>query len=394
MLNDLLPRGAATPSLPDAAPRPRIRVLDPSLFTTPYCEALVGALDQRGTDVMLLGRPLRKGEVRPRVPFEPRFYRRSDSLPRRMGKPGMALKALEHCTDLTRFALGRRPGMTVSHFQWLPFPLADYAGLRLCRRRGPVVVTVHDTTPFNGTPSSALQLRGFTAALGLADRLIVHTRTGLEKLVASGLDRARIRCIPHGPLGNFTDLPPPSRSGPMTLVAFGKIRPYKGIDLLIEALALLSAEDRQGLRVVVAGEAMMDIAPLRAQIAAARLEATVELRPGHLNDEAMRELFSEASGFVFPYREIEASGVLFLVQGLRRWMVASRLGAFAETIRDGESGRLVPPDDVPALAQALRECARQRPCPPASAPVASWDTIAEATLATYQEALEEWRTRH
>lgn len=394
MLNDLLPRVAASPPSPAAAPWPRIRVLDPSLFTIPYCEALVGALGRRGADATLVGRPLRPGEVRPRVPFEPSFYRRSDSLPRRIGKPGMALKALEHCTDLARFALGRRPAATVAHFQWLPFPLADYAGLRLCRSRGPVVVTVHDTTPFNGTPSSVLQLRGFTAALGLADRLIVHTRTGLEKLVASGLDRARLRCIPHGPLGDFTDIPPPPRAGPMTLVAFGKIRPYKGIDLLIEALAMLSTEDRQALRVVVAGEAMMDVAPLRAQIAAARLEGTVELRLGHLSDEAMRELFAEASGFAFPYREIEASGVLFLVQGLRRWMVASRLGAFAETIRDGESGRLVPPGDVPALAQALRECARQRPRPPAAAPVTSWDTIAEATLATYQEALQDWRSQH
>jgi len=395
LADDVPPRAPIIPSEPvKAAMLPHIWVLDPSLFTIPYCEALVGALEDKGAGVTLVGRPLRQGEAPPRVPFEPRFYRHSDSLPRRFGKPGMALKALEHCADIVSFALAGRPSAMITHFQWLTFPLADYVGERLCQARGPVVITVHDTTPFNGTPSSMMQLRGFTAALGKADRLIVHTRTGLEKLAASGLDPARIRCIPHGPLGGFTDIPPPPETGPMTLVAFGKIRPYKGVDLLIQALAALDAEDRRALRVIVAGEPLMDVAPLQAEIEAAGLGGTIELRLGHLDDAAMRALFTEASGFVFPYREIEASGVLFLVQGLGRWLVASDLGAFAETITDGASGRLVPPGDVRALTEALRECARRRPRPTAAAPmVLGWDMIAEATLSTYQEALQDWQAR-
>jgi glycosyltransferase involved in cell wall biosynthesis len=371
-----------------------VRVVDPSLFTVPYCEALVGALEEAGAEVKLVGRPPRKGETRPRIPFEPRFYRRSDTLSRRIGKPGMALKALEHCLDATSFALSALPKGAIAHFQWLPFPLADSIALRFCRRRGPVVVTVHDTTPFNGTPTSKLQLHGFTAALGLADRLIVHTWTGLEHLVASGLDRARIRCIPHGPLGGFEDVPPPPETGPMTLVAFGKIRHYKGIDVLIEALAALSREERKALKVIVAGEPMMDIAPLQARSAATGLDGTIEWRLGHLGEETMRDLFTEAGGFVFPYREIEASGVLFLVQGLGRWMIASRLGAFAETISDGETGRLVAAEDVPALTEALRECVRFRPRPSAAVSVQGWDDIAEATLATYREALLHWQATH
>jgi glycosyltransferase involved in cell wall biosynthesis len=368
-----------------------IRVIDPSLFTVPYCEALVEALERAGAEVKLVGRPLRGGEPVPRVPLEPRFYRYSDTLPRRIGKAGAALKAAEHCADAIGLALSARPAETVMHFQWLPFPLADYAGLSLCRRKGPVVVTVHDTTPFNGTPTSMLQLRGFSAALGLADRLIVHTQTGVEHLVASGLDRNKIRCIPHGPLGGFDNIPPPPRTGPMTLVTFGKMRHYKGIDLLIEALAALGAEERQALRVIIAGEPLMDLAPLKERIAASGLGGTVELRPEFLSEDAMRELFAEAEGFIFPYREIEASGVLFLVQGLRRWIIASRLGAFAETIVEGESGRLVPAEDVPALTRALQECAQRRPQPSGAVSVTGWDDIAQATLATYNEALLHWR---
>ncbi|MFC3125021.1 glycosyltransferase [Pseudoroseomonas globiformis] len=375
---------------PGAAPL-RARVIDPSLFTIPYCEALVTALDEAGVDVQLVGRPLRAGEMPLRTPFDPRFYRWSDTLPRRIGKTGAALKALEHCADLASLAVRGLPGGSVAHFQWLPFPMADSVGLRLCRARGPVVVTVHDTTPFNGTPTSRLQLHGFIAALGLADRLIVHTQTGLEQLVASGLDRRRIRCIPHGPLGGFGDIPPPPRSGPMTLVVFGKIRPYKGIDILIAALAALGPDERRMLRVIIAGEPMMDVAPLQARIVSDGLGGTVELRLGHLDEAAMRALFTEAEGFVFPYREIEASGVLFLVQGLGRWLIASRLGAFAETISHGETGRLVPSEDVPALTAALLECVHSRPRPVGTVPVTGWDSIARATIATYREAFLHWR---
>lgn len=367
-------------------------MVDPSLFTTPYDEALVDALARVGADVKLLGRSPRRGEVLPGVPFEPHFYRWSDTLPRRIGKPGAALKALEHCIGMASLAL-TKPRGSVTHFQWLPFPLADRAALRLCGRKGPVVVTVHDTTPFNGAPTSVWQLHGFTAALAAADRLIVHTQAGLERLVATGLDHERIRCIPHGPLGGFEDIPPPDRTGPVTLVAFGKMRPYKGIDLLVEALAALGPDERRALRVIVAGEPMMDLGPIEARIAAAGLADTIALRPGYLDEASIRSLLTEADGFVFPYREIEASGVLFLVQGLGRWIIASRLGAFAETILDGESGRLVPAEDIPALAEALREYVRSRPQPSKGALVLNWEVIAQRTIDTYQEALLQWRDR-
>ena len=121
------------------------------------------------------------------------------------------------------------------------------------------------------------------------------------------------------------------------------MRPYKGLDVLVAALALLPPETRESLRVVIAGEPLMDLAPLHATIRTAGLEPTVEISPRRLDDAEMHALFEMADAFAFPYREIEASGVFYLVQGLARWVIASRLGAFAEAIEDGVSGRLVTP---------------------------------------------------
>lgn len=366
-----------------------VRIVDPSLFTAAYDEALVRALRAEGCDAVLNAREARPGEMPPTVPLDTRFYRRFDDAPRRLGGLGAALKAAEHVRDGLALAAAGMPG-AVTHFQWLPFPLADARILRRVRQRGPVVVTVHDTRPFNDAPTSRVQRWGFATALAAADRLVVHTEAGRGRLADLGLAPERIRVIPHGPLGIARPLRRRPDAGRFTLVAFGKMRPYKGLDLLGAALGRLDARRRAGLRVIVAGEPMMDLASLRDIVAGAGLGGIVEIVPRRLGEAEMERLFERADGFVFPYREIEASGVFYLVQGLDRWVIASRIGAFAEAIEDGVSGRLVPPGDVAALAAALVECADLAPAPSAPARVTDWATIARATLTTYAEARAAW----
>jgi glycosyltransferase involved in cell wall biosynthesis len=366
-----------------------VLVIDPSLFTAPYDEALVAALRALGVEATLVGRRCRIGETELEVPFRASFYRRFDAAPRRHGAAGAFLKGLEHVAGGAALARSVRRERACAHFQWLPLPIADALVLRLVRRGGPVVVTVHDTEPFNGAPTARLQVKGVAAALRLADRLIVHTASGKDRLTAMGLDRQRIRVVPHGPLGGHRSRvsAPGAR---YTLVAFGKMRPYKGLDLLVAAVAACPVAIRNALRIVVAGEPMIDLEPLRRAIAAAGLSRTVEIEARRFSEAEMAALFDEADGFVFPYREIEASGVFYRVQGLKRWLVASRLGAFAEAIADGVSGRLVAAGDVAALTGALVECAQRRPSPTGVPVVTGWPAIAVATREVYREAWGAW----
>ena len=387
LLSGKFARPAAGAALAARQVHDRVSVVDASLFSLPYDEALVGALIAAGLRAELVGRPLRLGEAAPSVPFRPRFYRRLDAAPRRLGAAGAVLKAAEHLADGLAVA-ARAEGLL--HFQWLPFPLADTLVLRLCRRRGPVVATVHDTTPFNGDPSHPLQARGFAAALAAAHRLVVHTAAGRDRIAGLGIAPERIAIVPHGPLGEALPRRRPPSGRRFTLVAFGKMRPYKGLDVLVEALARLEPGASAGLRVVIAGEPMLDLAPLRRRIAEARLGETVAVVPRRLDAGEMQALLRSADGFVFPYRAIEASGVFFRVQGLGRWVIASRLGAFAEALEDGVSGRLVAPNDPGALAAALREAAVARPVPAAAPRVTGWDEIARATAAVYDAAWRDW----
>jgi len=370
----------------------RVSVIDPSMFTAAYDEALVSALLRTGAETELVGRPMRQEENLPTVPYREVFYRNCDLAPRRFGRVGAAVKAIEHARDHLLFAVSRRRPR-IAHYQWIVFPLIDTFALQLARRHGPVVVTVHDTTPFNGTPTHRLQASGFLAALRSADRLIVHTAAGKLRLVERGICEERIAVVPHGPLGSDGPSRIDQADRRWTIVAFGKMRPYKGLEVLIEAVARLDRETRGMLRLIVAGEPMMDLAPLHRCIREHDLTGTVDVVDRRLDRSEMDTLFAGADSFVFPYREIEASGVFYLVQGLGRWVIASRLGAFVEALEDGRSGRLVAPGDVRDLAAALDEACTERRIPTAAPRVTGWDAIARETLAVYAAAHCDWEAR-
>jgi glycosyltransferase involved in cell wall biosynthesis len=175
------------------------------------------------------------------------------------------------------------------------------------------------------------------------------------------------------------------------MVLFGELKPYKGLDILVEAVAALPLPLRRQLRVIVAGRPRMDIAPLVSRIAALGLGGQFELRLRRLSEEEMAALFAEADGFVFPYRQIDASGVYYLVGSLGKWLIASRVGVFAEEMSSRAQGTLVPPEDVPALAQALHRAIAERPRGSACENEIPWSDIGRATRALYERARAGYR---
>jgi glycosyltransferase involved in cell wall biosynthesis len=284
----------------------------------------------------------------------------------------------------------RRSRPEVVHFQWTVVPLVDAAAMALIRRWAPLVLTVHDTVAYNGQNMPWMQRLGYRLPAKLAHRVIVHTRAGRQALLRHGLPEARVCVIPHGPLALPVSAPPAAARDPRwTLVLFGEIKPYKGLDLLVEAVASLAAPLRRQLRVVVAGRPRMSLAPLVARMRELRLEEHFELRPRRLTEEEMAALFAEADGFVFPYRQVDASGVYYLVKPLGKWLIASRVGVFLEEL-GSEGPQTVPPGDVPALARALEHAITRRPCGSARPAGASWTDIGCTTRALYERARAEF----
>lgn len=372
----------------------RALLVDPSLFTAPYDAGLSAGLAAADVDICWATRRLRDHEEHELDPAIQRqiFYPVTDRGRRLNNTVWRRFKGLEHIAGLARLiALARR--FDVVHFQWAMVPNVDAVATRLLQSMSvPVVLTVHDTTSFNGKVMSRWQTGGSHSMWRTVDHIIVHTAPSREAVLSAGVDPDRVTVVPHGPIAKPAGTSADRESGRWRIVLFGRLQSYKGVDLLIEALGELDPAVRDQLDVVVAGEPVIDLEPLAARAQALGLGDILRFKPQYLSNAEMGDLLSSADCFVLPYRAIDASGVLYLVSQFDRWIIASDLGAFREEIGDDmEAGELVPPDDVSALAAAIQRSIGRRPLRLARSRACSWAEIGMRTRDVYKRLVSSRR---
>lgn len=380
-----------------------IAMVDPSLFTIQYdCElvhALTAANDhgKPGQRVVLYGRPLRPEEALSHpIPLAAQFYRASETLPRTVRR---AAKGVEHAVDMSIFTIRMalvRPD--IIHFQWCPLPIFDRAGIGLLRHLAPVVLTVHDPNPYNGHPVGIMS-RGARELSQLFDAVIVHSAGGKSQLVRDGIDQAKTHVVPHGPLAAKTSSrESASARGRFTIVFFGKIKAYKRLDLLVQAVAKLPPALKEKVHLIVVGEPLIDIDDIQAAATTAGIQTSWELRFVH--DDEIDFWLSRADLFVFPYRDIDASGVFMSCLKYGKPVIATRIGAFREVLQGGVHGYLIDVGQpaeafTAAIADLMRdpELARRMGMEVSRLMNAlpSWLDIARMTTNIYSEARDRWR---
>jgi glycosyltransferase involved in cell wall biosynthesis len=133
----------------------------------------------------------------------------------------------------------------------------------------------------------------------------------------------------------------------------------------------------------------MDIAPLKARIAELEIADIIELRVGYLSNEALATLLEDADCILFPYRQIDASGAYYMAKPLKKWIIASAVGVFADDMVEGQTGALVPPSDSHALAHALEQALENRAAPAGVSAAPSWVEIGKLTKVQYRLAAEQ-----
>ncbi len=229
------------------------------------------------------------------------------------------------------------------------------------------------------------------------DAVIAHSELGARQLQwEAGVDAERIHVIPHGAFDYLTRLPDEKplpeelegAEGPVILF-FGLLRPYKGLDTLLEAFRRV-----EGAELWIVGNPRMDVEPLRrlAEEAPGRVRFVTRF----VDDAEIPAIFRRADVVVLPYRDAEHSGVLYTALAFGKAMVVSAVGGFTEVAAEGLA-RLVSPDDPAELAGVLDELvgdpAARAELGEAAARAAagrySWDEVAKQTLALYEELLEE-----
>ncbi len=382
----------------------RIHVVDPSAYTPPYDHALCRALGMAGADVELYTSRFAYGAVPPAEGYVRRewFYRlgHRGSVAGRRSQARLALKLIEHVPDMVRY---RRAALAadVVHFQWLTVQPLDVHLLPRRRAgtmgsRPKLVLTAHDVMP---REPRAGQLRAQRRLYERFDAIVVHSEHGRARLVDElNVDPELVHVIPHGAFAHLAEGPvgpPPYEAiGPVVL-CFGLIRPYKGIDVLLEAWRGPSLEGvGVGAELWIAGMPRGDLPTLLGGDPRSLAAIGVRLDARFIPDSELPAYFHRADLVVLPYLQADQSGVLFTALAFGKPLLLSDVGGFPEIASTG-AARAVPAGDPAALRAALREllgdpaalaemaaCARA-----AAAGPYSWEAVARAHMELYGRLL-------
>jgi len=141
------------------------------------------------------------------------------------------------------------------------------------------------------------------------------------------------------------------------LLFFGFIRHYKGLDLLLEAMAMCKSKSgdqssNKEIKLVVAGEFYDDPAPYHALIEELGIANNVILHDKYIPKEAVKFYFAAADLVTQPYRDATQSGVTQIAYHFARPMLVTNVGGLAEIVPDGVSG-LVTDVDAKSIANAI-----------------------------------------
>lgn len=263
-------------------------------------------------------------------------------------------------------------------------------------RRYPLVLTIHDPRHHLGdrnaqkTPQMIMDL-GYHCA----DQVIVH---GCQ-LKQVTVDKLRIpseivHVIPHIVLGDNT-VHDQIQEEDHLILFFGRIWEYKGLDYLIRAEPLITAEVPDA-RIMIAGQGESFARYRRMMVHPERFIVYNE----YISHDKRAELFQRASVVALPYVDASQSGVIPIAYTFAKPVVATAVGALPEMVEPGRTGYLVPPCDEGALADAIvrllrdKELRRQMgangkrkidtECSP--------DAVAQQTLAVYRCAIDSGRS--
>jgi glycosyltransferase involved in cell wall biosynthesis len=349
-----------------------------------YAWNLCQALGEAGAEVTLLT------NTRYELAARPRAFRADPCFDATVGYARTA-------ASLLRRIAGTIPDLV--HAQSLISTRFDAVLWPLVRRRSPLVITAHNV---RGHERARLESWTLWRCLRSADAVIVHTEESARVVTARIGPGTCVRVVRHGDYAFFAGdgvedrqqarrrlgLPIHAR----ILLAFGTIRPYKGIRELIVAFGRIR-DHYPDAYLVIAGPLMVGTeAEYREAIRKAGVEDAVAFRPQYVPHDSVATYFRAADVAVYNYHDVTDSGSLRIACTLGTPVVATSVGGFREFLTDGVTARLVPPGVPERLVDAIGDVLAD---PVGAAKMAeaaralaasswSWAESARATLELYR----------
>jgi len=234
---------------------------------------------------------------------------------------------------------------------WTVFwaPCFGYISWALKRKNIKVVFFCHNAVEHESAKWKVLLTK---SVLKQASRFVVHTQED-KRNILNLLPEAKIAVQPHPIYDHFPEakgeLP---RRRALELLFYGFVRPYKGLDDLIDAMGQLKGKD---IQLTIAGEFWKGEEETRNRITELGLDEQIELRPRYHTDQETAELFHRADVVVLPYRSATGSGVVPIAYHYNKPVIVTSVGGLPDVVKDGQTGFVVPVKDASALVQAINQ---------------------------------------
>jgi len=316
------------------------------------------------------------------------------------------MKGLEYVVDylfFIRHCLGTKPD--IIHFQWFLIPLADAIYLKVLKRLGfRIVYTAHNILPHEETKNDK---KKYERVYNTVDRIIMHSHNNkVELLDLLTVESSKIKIIPHGGYDDFKIIERMSKEDARnrlnmskageTILFFGIIREYKGLQYLIKSLKIVKEKFPQ-VKLVIAGKPAVDFWKHFKLIDDLSLGESISLHLQFIPTKDVPLYFYASDLVVLPYIKTYQSGIVFMAYTFKRPVVVTKTGGLPEVVEDGKSGYVVPPRDENLLAEAIIKILKNKKLAKRmgdyGAQIAktkhSWSLIAERTMRLYQNLLTE-----
>ncbi len=272
---------------------------------------------------------------------------------------------------------------------WVPYwaPIAITLARRLRRSNLPTFMDCQNVLPHErhwlDRSLTALTLRQ-------ADACIIYSTEHRQELldVVPGMPHALVPFPAYNPMAHtmLNGSEARRRLGLEKPVAlfFGFVRPYKGLAVLLRALA--KVVQHIPVHLLIVGEFWRGGEDYHRLISDLGLDAWTTVVDQYVPDEELGLYFGAADVVLMPYLEPVQSGVLALAQAFHKPVIASRVGGLVDGILEGQTGLLVQPNDERALANVMLEFYQKnlgqtmQPYLQAANLDAGWDAVTKALV--------------
>jgi alpha-maltose-1-phosphate synthase len=298
---------------------------------------LTGAAKEKGIKFYNMGKRLPKG----------------DSLLASTIRPYLLFFPLLKGIATTNYDLVHIQGHSYLFFLFVPL-------LKL--KRKPIYWTMHDvdfrpTSPGIRGRLESLQVRLLCQNPWLARKvnaIVVHGTKLKYALISRGISENKICVIPHLDYGYLLALSSKldSDNSFEYVLLFGKIKPYKGVKILLEAARKVRKKLGNKFRLIIAGKGSKTF--LDSLLRTDDLEY-IHVQNGYIPDIEIPKLFRNAKFLVLPYIDASQSGVVSLAYTFSKPVIVSNVGSIAEYVEHGTTGLIFESGDTEQLSNYIEE---------------------------------------